>query len=89
MKSKILPIFEEKNSLESFSDELKTLKECLETAPYYEEFNEFKNFITKETSLKGESLSKPLRYLLTKAENGPDLADLYPFIKNYLGDIIK
>lgn len=89
LKSKILPIFEEKNSLESFSDELKTLKECLETAPYYEEFNEFKNFITKETSLKGESLSKPLRYLLTKAENGPDLADLYPFIKNYLGDIIK
>lgn len=89
LKSKILPIFEEKNSLESFSDEFKTLKECLETAPYYEEFNEFKNFITKETSLKGESLSKPLRYLLTKAENGPDLADLYPFIKNYLGDIIK
>lgn len=89
LKSKILPIFEEKNSLESFSDELKTLKECLKTAPYYEEFNELKNFITKETSLKGESLSKPLRYLLTKAENGPDLAALYPFIKNYLGDIIK
>jgi len=30
-----------------------------------------------------------LRVLLTGANSGPDLSDIYPHIKNYLGEIIK
>jgi len=31
----------------------------------------------------------PLRYALTGATNGPSLNEIYPLIKNYLGEIIK
>ena len=89
LKTRIKVIFEEKTSLEGFQNELKTLKECLENAPYYEDFNDLQKYITKETSLEGKFLDEPLRYVLTKADNGPDLSKIYPLIKNYLGDIIK
>ena len=39
--------------------------------------------------LKGKNLFKPLRYILTGVENGPNLTDIYPFIKNYIGEITK
>ena len=43
----------------------------------------------KETGLKSENFSKPLRLLLTGTEDGPDLAEIYKHIKNYIGEIVK
>ncbi len=89
LKLKITPIFSAKISCEGFNEELTILKDCLQKTSFYDDFNEFKKHITKTTALKGENLSNPLRYVLTGALNGPDISDIYPLIKNYLGEIIK
>ncbi|MDN5053350.1 glutamate--tRNA ligase [Aliarcobacter butzleri] len=89
IKEKIEPIFATKTTLEGFENEFKAIKECLQKAAYFDNYEDLKNYIVNETSLKGKSLFKPLRYILTGVENGPNLSDIYPLIKNYLGDIIK
>ncbi|MFW2351584.1 glutamate--tRNA ligase [Aliarcobacter butzleri] len=89
IKEKIEPIFAIKTTLEGFENEFKAIKECLQKAPYFDNYEDLKNYIVDETSLKGKNLFKPLRYILTGVENGPNLSDIYPLIKNYLGDIIK
>ncbi|PUE67361.1 glutamate--tRNA ligase [Arcobacter lacus] len=89
IKEKIEPIFATKTTLEGFENEFKVIKECLQKAPYFDNYEDLKNYIVDETSLKGKNLFKPLRYILTGVENGPNLSDIYPLIKNYLGDIIK
>ncbi|MDK2041342.1 glutamate--tRNA ligase [Aliarcobacter butzleri] len=89
IKEKIEPIFATKTTLEGFENEFKTIKECLQKAAYFDNYEDLKNYIVNETSLKGKNLFKPLRYILTGVENGPNLSDIYPLIKNYLGDIIK
>ncbi|MCT7551215.1 glutamate--tRNA ligase [Aliarcobacter butzleri] len=89
IKEKIEPIFTTKTTLEGFENEFKAIKECLQKAAYFDNYEDLKNYIVNETSLKGKNLFKPLRYILTGVENGPNLSDIYPLIKNYLGDIIK
>ncbi|MFW2443106.1 glutamate--tRNA ligase [Aliarcobacter butzleri] len=89
IKEKIEPIFATKTTLEDFENEFKAIKECLQKAAYFDNYEDLKNHIVNETSLKGKNLFKPLRYILTGVENGPNLSDIYPLIKNYLGDIIK
>ncbi|MDN5076568.1 glutamate--tRNA ligase [Aliarcobacter butzleri] len=89
LKEKIEPIFATKTTLEGFENEFKSIRECLQKAAYFDNYEDLKNYIVNETSLKGKNLFKPLRYILTGVENGPNLSDIYPLIKNYLGDIIK
>ncbi len=89
IKSKIESIFTTKTSCEGFEKECLQIKECLQKAPFHNDFKELEKYITEKTSLKDESLLKPLRYVLTGADNGPDLGSIYPLIRNYLGEIVK
>ncbi|AXX87111.1 glutamyl-tRNA synthetase [Malaciobacter marinus] len=89
IKEKLNLIFSKKNLCKDFEDESKQIIKCLKEAPHIDDFNNFKNYITQNTGLKDDSLLMPLRYLLTKEENGVNLSDIYPYIKNYLGEIIK
>ncbi|PHO12300.1 glutamate--tRNA ligase [Malaciobacter marinus] len=89
IKEKLNLIFNKKDLCKDFEDESKQIIKCLKEAPHIDDFNNFKNYITQNTGLKDDSLLIPLRYLLTKEENGVNLSDIYPYIKNYLGEIIK
>lgn len=89
IKEKLSLIFAEKVSLEGFEKEFNLLKDTLKNAPYFEDYEELKTYAIDKTSLKGKALFKPLRQLLTGAENGPNISDIYPFIKNYMGEIIR
>lgn len=89
IKDKIDLIFASKTPLKGFESEFCKLKEFISKAPFIDSFEEFKNYITKNTGLKDESLSKTLRYILTGVNSGPDLSDIYPLIKNYIGEIVK
>jgi glutamyl-tRNA synthetase len=89
IKTNVELIFASKTSLAGFENEFSKLKECISTATFIEDFEEFKKYISDNTGLKGESLIKPLRYILTGAESGPNLSDIYPLIKNYIGEIVK
>ena len=54
-----------------------------------ENYDEFKKEIMLKTGLKGKMLFKPLRIILTGAENGPELTKLYPFLKSYILELIQ
>jgi glutamyl-tRNA synthetase len=85
---KIKAIFAPKKAPEGFEKEFEILKSILQNTPYFDEFNDFKNYLSEKSSLKGKAFFKPLRFLLTNSEHGPELATLYPAIKIYIKEII-
>ncbi|MCT7528598.1 glutamate--tRNA ligase [Aliarcobacter cryaerophilus] len=89
IKLKLNNIFSQKSTLEGFEQESQTIKEVLKNSPYFENYDDLKDYVVQKTELKGKNLFKPLRYILTGVENGPNLTDIYPFIKNYIGEITK
>ena len=89
IKEKVAPIFTPKTLLPGFEEESLKLKECLKEAPFFDDFEELKKYVSEKTNLKDKNLFKPLRYILTGADNGPNILDIYPLIKNYLGEIVK
>ncbi len=89
LRNKIEPIFAEKTLNKEFQESIDILKDTIKKAPYFEEYNEFKKYLMKESNLKGKNFFKPLRLLLTGAEHGPDISEIYKHIKNYIGEIVK
>lgn len=89
LRSKIEPIFKTKMVPEEFENQANKLKEVIQNAPYFETYDEFKSYVMKESALKGKDFFKPLRFILTGAEHGPDLTLIYQFLKNYLKEIVK
>jgi len=89
IKAKIDMIFSSKDTLKGFEEEFKTINECLSNAPFMNNFEDLKKYITEKTGLKDESLLIPLGYILTGAKQTPKLEDIYPLIKNYIGEIVK
>jgi glutamyl-tRNA synthetase len=89
IKEKLTDIFSTKTHLDGFEDEFMLLKEAMQKAPFISEFNDLKKYITEQTGLKGKKLFMPLRYALTGTTNGPNLSEIYPLIRNYLGEILK
>ncbi|MCK9472424.1 glutamate--tRNA ligase [Sulfurimonas sp.] len=89
LKAKIASIFAEKEIPEELKESAQIIVETIKNAPYFEEYDEFKNYVMKESELKGKNFFRPLRLILTGAEHGPDISLVYKYIKNYLGEIVK
>jgi glutamyl-tRNA synthetase len=89
LKSKIEPIFAQKDIPQEFSQSAEIMIQTIKKAPYFEEYEDFKNYIMKESELKGKNFFKPLRYVLTGTGHGPDIALIYKYLKNYIGAIVK
>jgi len=89
IKNRVDFIFSKKEILPDFKEEFIKLKKCVKNGPYLDNFNDFKKYIISETNLKGKHLFMPLRYILTGVTNGPNLSEIYPLIKNYLGEIAR
>ena len=89
LKAKVGAIFGEKSVPEEFAESAEKIKAVIKAAPYFETFDELKQHVIDTTGIKGKPLFKSLRILLTGAEHGPELADVYACIKPYLGEIVK
>ncbi|MDF1876902.1 glutamate--tRNA ligase [Sulfurimonas sp. SAG-AH-194-L11] len=89
LKAKITPIFTQRIIPDTLSESVVKMKNVIMNAPYFDKYDEFKNYIVKESGLNGEEYSKALRILLTNASDGPDLAEIYKYLKNYIGEIVK
>jgi len=66
---------------------MQSMEEIIQSAPMIDDFDEFKSLIMKESGFKGKNFFKPLRVLLTGAEHGPELSEIYPLIKAYLLEV--
>ncbi|RXJ60105.1 glutamate--tRNA ligase [Candidatus Marinarcus aquaticus] len=89
IKAKMDAIFAPKKPIKKFKDEFPVLKEALEKAPYFENFDALLNYLKQETQFDLNDSTASLCYILTGNESGPSLDEVYPFIKNYLGEIVK
>jgi len=90
LDEKLKSIFKAKDfSSNEWREQINTLREIIGSLDMIEDYNSFKNTISKMSGLKGKNLFKPLRLLLTGAEHGPELSEVYPFIKPYLLEIIS
>lgn len=89
LKSKIQLIFSQKEIPEELKESAAIMVKTIKSAPYFDEYDDFKNYILKESGLKGKNFFRPLRLLLTGSEHGPDIALVYKYIKNYIGEIVK
>jgi len=89
LKAKITTIFSERIIPEALTKSVATMKAIIISAPYFDKYDDFKNYIIKESELEGENYSKALRTLLTNAQSGPDLVKIYKYLKNYIGEIVK
>lgn len=89
IKSKIALIFAPKSTCEGFEEEFVELKLCIQDAPFFNNLEDLKTYITQKTNLQDKKLETPLNCILTGKNDGPAISDIYPLIKNYLGEIIK
>ena len=54
-----------------------------------ENFENFKEILTKATNLKGKNFFMSLRVLLTGANHGPELKELYPLLRSQIKRIVN
>jgi glutamyl-tRNA synthetase len=88
LKYKIDTIFNKKELLDQNEDKYTELYNSLEKAPFFNKLEDLKKYIKQNTSLDDDSISTILRYAITGNTNGPELSEIYPLIKNYLGVIV-
>ena len=89
LRAKIQAIFGPKNVPDEFAEASETMRAVITAAPFFDTFDGFKAHIMNKSGLEGNHFVKPLRILLTGSDHGPELADLYVHLKNYIGEIIK
>ena len=89
LKSKISAIFAQKDIPNELTDISNKILYSIKEAPYFEKYEDFKEYIMSESKLNDKNFSSSLRYLLTGSKNGPDIAKIYRYLKNYIGEIIK
>lgn len=89
LKAKIEPIFSKRNTPEDIKEEVEAIIAALQNAPYFEHYEDFLHHVIQKTQLTQEQLEKPLRFVLINSDDSVDLAQVYQYLKNYLGEIIK
>ena len=85
--AKIMPIFAPKDFEGEWGEQMRQMEILVQNAPMINDFDTFKSYMMKESGLKGKDFLKPLRLLLTGAQDGPELSDIYPLIKSYLLEV--
>ncbi len=89
LKKKIEAIFGQKRFEGAIGKETERLRTHLRQAPYFEKFDDLVRDVESATSLRGDTLFRVLRLLLTGSETGPELATIYDCIKPYLLEVIR
>jgi len=89
LKLKIESIFSEKNIPLEFEKESSIIKNIIINAPYFDQYDDFVNYIINKSKIKDDVISIILQLLFTGDEDGPEIKRLYKYLKNYIGEIIK
>lgn len=89
LRLKINVIFGPKMVPDEFKDGYELLRTITLNAPHFDDYDAYKSYLIEHSGLKGKNLFKPLRYLLSGSEHGPELNDLYLHLKNYLKEVVK
>jgi glutamyl-tRNA synthetase len=89
LRAKVGAVFSPKNVPDAYREGFAVLRDLTLKAPHFDDYESYENYLIQESGLRGESLFKPLRLLLSGAEHGPKMKELYMYIKNYLKEVAK
>ena len=89
LRAKIAPIFSKRDIPQALKKQTTLMAKVIKNAPYFEEYDDFKHYVMQKTAFKEEDYLLSLRLLLTNAQNGPDLAEIYKYLKNYIKEIVR
>ena len=89
LKTKIDEVLAPRVQNEDWQEEIDLIKKEILENDLEDDYNEFKNRISKNTGLKGKKLFMPLRLVLTNQTHGPNVSDIYPAIKDFIKDLIR
>lgn len=89
IKHKIKKIYSHKILNGEFARNAEILKNEILNFENLQSFDTFKKELMQKTGLKGKSLFMPLRILLTNETHGPELNELWEFIKDDIKEIIS
>jgi len=89
LKSKIEPIFQEREIPSAHKEPAALIQKALKDAPHFVEYEAFKSYMLEKTGLQEEDFTNTFRILLTASEENSDIAAIYACLKNYIEEIIK
>lgn len=89
LRAKIGAVFTPKTVSEEYQEGFELLRDLTLKAPHFDDYESYKNYLIQNSGLKGKALFKPLRILLSGAEHGPEMSDLYSHLKNYIKEVVK
>ncbi|MFA5214395.1 glutamate--tRNA ligase [Sulfuricurvum sp.] len=89
LRVKISAIFTPKVVPDEYKEGFELLRDLTLKAPHFDDYESYKGYLMEHSGLKGKSLFKPLRILIGGAEHGPELNELYTYLKNYLKEVAK
>lgn len=89
LRTKVSAIFAPKNVPDVYQAECHILRELTIKAPHFDDYDSYKSYLIQHSGIDEQNLHTPLRFLLSGAEHGPDMAELYTHIKNYLKEVVK
>ena len=87
LQEKIGAVFSPKNFEGPDSETMRIIEKIIWDAPMIDNFDTFKSHIIDQSGLDEKEIMQPLRILLTGAKEGPELADIYPYIKSYILEV--
>ncbi|NPA55405.1 MAG: glutamate--tRNA ligase [Epsilonproteobacteria bacterium] len=89
LKAKIDEVLAPRGEFEEWQEEIELIKKEILDNELEDDYNEFKNRISKNTGLKGKKLFMPLRLVLTNQTHGPNISDIYPAMKHLIKEIVN
>jgi len=89
LETKIKGVFAPKNFDNAWTEEMHTLQSVIIEAPMLNDYDTFKSYLLQKSKLEEADLDTPLRLLLTGTQEGPEISEIYPFIKPYLLEVIS
>ncbi|TDA67333.1 glutamate--tRNA ligase [Sulfuricurvum sp. IAE1] len=89
LRGKIGAVFAPKIVPDEYKEGFDVLRDLTLKAPHFDDFEAYSNYLAEHSGLQGENFFKPLRILISGSENGPELADLYRYLKNYIKEVAK
>jgi glutamyl-tRNA synthetase len=89
LRGKISAIFAPKIVPDEYKEGFEILRNLTIDAPHFDDYESYKAYLMAHSGLKGKNLFKPLRILIGGSEHGPELSDLYQYLKNYLKEVVK
>ncbi|MDQ7085382.1 MAG: glutamate--tRNA ligase [Sulfurovum sp.] len=87
LSDKIQAIFTPKDFEGEWGVQMRILETLIQEAPMFADFKDFTSYLTEGSKLQEKQLFKPLRVLLTGADHGPEISEIYPLMKAYLLEV--